>query len=59
MNTDYQAIAAVINGVGAQSRGNADILLRVAQGLAEIFGQDQTFNRSEFVAACFAYQKGE
>lgn len=55
----FEAIAAAINAVGASNPGNADVLLQVAQGIAETCAaSNPNFDRSRFIAACFAYQKG-
>lgn len=55
----FEAIAAAINATGDANRGNAGLLLEVAQRLADVFAQENPrFDRARFVASCFAYQKG-
>jgi hypothetical protein len=55
----YEAIAAVINATADANRGNAGVLLEVAQGIAEFCADENpAFNRARFISACFAYQQG-
>jgi hypothetical protein len=56
----FVAVADAINDVGDANRGNADVLLQVAQGLAAQFATfNPNFDRARFIAACFAYQSAD
>jgi hypothetical protein len=55
---DFEAIAATINAAADANRGNAGVLLEVAQGIAEHCATvSPRFDRARFISACFKYQQ--
>lgn len=55
---DFEDIAAILNQTGKKYRGNAELLLEIAQHMAAHFETaNPNFNRAQFISACFKYQK--